>query len=62
VSQIIEPTALPSARSGAPSIAAKTENGVCCVQEPTEIFGARVAQYVDPDGMTFGVGEERRGG
>jgi predicted enzyme related to lactoylglutathione lyase len=39
-----------------------TENGVRCVQEPTEIFGARVAQYVDPDGMTFGVGEERRGG
>ena len=27
-----------------------------------EAFGARVAQYVDPDGLAISVGEERRGG
>jgi len=37
------------------------EKGVPCIQEPTEVFGARVAQYVDPDGLTISVGEERRG-
>lgn len=36
------------------------ENGVPCIQEPKEIFGARVAQYVDPDGLVISVGEERR--
>ena len=35
---------------------------VPCVQEPTAVFGARVAQYIDPDGMVLSVGEERRGG
>jgi lactoylglutathione lyase len=34
---------------------------VACVQEPTEVFGVRVAQYADPDGLVFSVGEERRG-
>jgi lactoylglutathione lyase len=34
---------------------------VPCVQEPREVFGARVAQYVDPDGLAISVGEERRG-
>jgi lactoylglutathione lyase len=36
------------------------ENGVTCVQEPREVFGARVAQYMDPDGLAISVGEERR--
>jgi lactoylglutathione lyase len=31
-----------------------------CLQEPTDVFGARVAQYRDPDGLTISVGEERR--
>lgn len=35
---------------------------VLCIQEPAEVFGARVAQYADPDAMVFSVGEERRGG
>lgn len=34
-------------------------HGVCCVQEPTETFGARIAQYTDPDGMLFSVSEAR---
>ena len=33
---------------------------VRCIQEPQELFGARIAQYADPDGLTFSVGEERR--
>ncbi len=37
------------------------ENQVPCTQGPTEVFGARVAQYVDPDGLPISVGEERRG-
>lgn len=36
------------------------ERKVPCVQEPTETFGARIAQYRDPDGLVFSVGEERR--
>jgi len=35
---------------------------VPCIQEPKEIFGAKLAQYLDPDGMSFGVGEERDSG
>ncbi len=38
------------------------EKNVPCTQEPTEVFGARVAQYVDPDGLVFSVGEEEHGG
>ena len=38
------------------------EANVRCVQEPKEAFGARLAQYVDPDGLAISVGEERRGG
>lgn len=34
-------------------------NNVRCIQPPTPIFGARVAQYADPDGLAFSVGEER---
>jgi lactoylglutathione lyase len=36
------------------------ENKVSCIQQPTETFGARVAQYVDPDGLAISVGEESR--
>jgi catechol 2,3-dioxygenase-like lactoylglutathione lyase family enzyme len=36
------------------------EKGVRCIQEPKDVFGARVAQYVDIDGLTISVGEERR--
>ena len=35
-------------------------HGVPCVREPKEVFGARVAQYADPDGLVFSVGEERK--
>ena len=38
------------------------ERRVRCIQEPTEIFGARVARYLDPDGLAISVGEERRSG
>ena len=38
------------------------EKNVPCVQEPTEVFGARVAQYVDPDGLGISVGEDSRAG
>ena len=38
------------------------ERGVPCIQEPKEVFGARLAQYVDPDGLVISVGEERRDG
>jgi len=34
---------------------------VPCIQEPKEVFGARVAQYVDPDGLVISVGEQRHG-
>ncbi len=33
------------------------EHGVPCKQEPIDTFGARVAQYEDPDGLVFSVGE-----
>ena len=33
---------------------------VPCIQEPTSVFGARLAQYLDPDGLGISVGEERR--
>lgn len=35
-------------------------HAVRCVQEPKEVFGARVAQHADPDGLVFSVGEERK--
>jgi len=34
---------------------------VPCLQEPKAVFGARVAQYLDPDGLAISVSEERRG-
>ena len=33
------------------------ENNVPCAQEPTETFGTRIAQYIDPDGLAFSVSE-----
>jgi predicted enzyme related to lactoylglutathione lyase len=38
------------------------ENGVEIHQAPRDVFGSRVAQYRDPDGVIFSVGETRRGG
>jgi len=32
---------------------------VTCVQAPKEVFGARIAQYVDPDGLGVSVSQER---
>jgi lactoylglutathione lyase len=37
-------------------------NSVRCLQIPKDVFGARVAQYVDPDGLVISVGEERKHG
>jgi hypothetical protein len=37
------------------------ERQVRCVQEPKDVFGARIAQYLDPDGLAISVSEERRG-
>jgi lactoylglutathione lyase len=37
------------------------EKAVPCLQEPKEVFGARIAQYVDPDGLAISVSEERGG-
>jgi lactoylglutathione lyase len=38
------------------------EMKVECIREPETIFGARIAQYTDPDGLAISVGEERRDG
>ncbi len=35
------------------------EMNVPCVEEPADLFGARIAQYADPDGLAISVGEER---
>ncbi len=37
------------------------EKKVTCLQEPKDVFGARIAQYLDPDGLGISVSEERRG-
>ena len=36
------------------------EKNVPCVQEPKELFDARIAMYLDPDGLPFSVGEEQK--
>jgi lactoylglutathione lyase len=36
------------------------ERKVPCLQEPKETFGARIAQYLDPDGLAISVSEERQ--
>lgn len=33
------------------------DNDVACLQEPKLAFGARLAQYSDPDGLSISVGE-----
>jgi lactoylglutathione lyase len=38
------------------------ERNVPCLQEPQEMFGTRIAKYMDPDGLAISVGEERRDG
>ena len=38
-----------------------TEHNVPCVQQPTETFGVRIAQYVDPVGLIFSVCGARSG-
>jgi lactoylglutathione lyase len=37
------------------------ERNVRCIEPPKDVFGARIAQYLDPDGLAISVGEERRG-
>jgi lactoylglutathione lyase len=37
------------------------EKQVPCIQEPREVFGVRIAQYLDPDGLAISVSEDRRG-
>ena len=34
--------------------------GVVCAQEPKNVHGAKIAMYVDPDGMGISVSEERK--
>ena len=34
-------------------------NNVRCVQDPKVTFGARIAQYADPDGLIISVSEQR---
>lgn len=33
------------------------ENNVPCMQEPQETFGVKIAQYLDPDGLTLSVSD-----
>ncbi len=35
--------------------------GVTCLEEPKVVFGSRLAQYRDPDGLSISVGEDSRG-
>jgi lactoylglutathione lyase len=35
------------------------EQNVRCIQPPKDVFGARIAQYLDPDALAISVGEER---
>jgi lactoylglutathione lyase len=39
-----------------------TERGVKCLQSPRTVFGNKIAQYADPDGLAISVGEEQKGG
>lgn len=36
-----------------------TAHGVPCAQAPKDVFGTRIAQYLDPDGLTISVSEAR---
>src|SRR5688572_16628129 len=35
------------------------ERNVPCLQAPKDVFGTRIAQYADPDGLTLSVSEEK---
>lgn len=37
-----------------------TDQNVRCAQPPTETFGVRIAQYLDPDGLLVSVSENQR--
>ena len=34
-----------------------TEKNITCIQEPKEVFGTKIAQYLDPDGLAISVSE-----
>jgi len=36
------------------------EHNVVCIQQPKDLFGSKIAQYLDPDGLEISVSEERR--
>jgi lactoylglutathione lyase len=36
------------------------EHNVICTQQPKDLFGARMGQYLDPDGLAISVSEDRR--
>ena len=36
------------------------EHNVVCTQQPKDLFGSKIAQYLDPDGLAISVSEERR--
>jgi lactoylglutathione lyase len=36
------------------------EHGVICTQQPKDLFGSRMGQYLDPDGLAISISEERR--
>jgi lactoylglutathione lyase len=38
------------------------QHNVSCLQEPKNVFGVRIAQYLDPNGLALSVSEERRPG
>jgi lactoylglutathione lyase len=37
-----------------------TDLKVICIEPPHDVFGAKLAQYLDPDGLGISVGEENR--
>ncbi len=36
------------------------EHSVTCTQQPKDLFGSRIGQYLDPDGLAISVSEDRR--
>jgi lactoylglutathione lyase len=36
------------------------EHRVICTRRPEDLFGSRIAQYLDPDGLAISISEERR--
>jgi lactoylglutathione lyase len=36
------------------------EYNVICTQQPKDLFGSKIAQYLDPDGLAISVSEDRR--